>query len=127
MYRSARASGLLTFRSTLTNWQIIFKPLDGIFWKKKKKWESCPWNVVLGEVWVSILLVYCSAVKWGLRFANFFMGSFLFTSESLLLFKVLSASLIFTWTAVTNNAFEICKNANFCCARKYETWRQYPE
>ena len=28
MYRSALASGLLTFRSTLTNWQIIFKPLD---------------------------------------------------------------------------------------------------
>ena len=25
-----------------------------------------------------------------------------------------------------NNAFEICKNASYCCARKYETWRQYP-
>ena len=24
-------------------------------------------------------------------------------------------------TAVTNNAFEICKNASYCCARKYET------
>ena len=36
MYRSALASGLLTFWSTLTNWQIIFKPLDGIFLKKKE-------------------------------------------------------------------------------------------
>ena len=35
MYRSALASGLLTFWSTLTNWQIILKPLDGIFLKKK--------------------------------------------------------------------------------------------
>ena len=31
MYRSALASGLLTFWSTLTNWQIIFKPLDVFF------------------------------------------------------------------------------------------------
>ena len=29
MYRSALASGLLTFWSTFTKWQIIFKPLDG--------------------------------------------------------------------------------------------------
>ena len=36
MYRSALASGLLTFWSTLTNWQIIFKPLDGIFLKKRR-------------------------------------------------------------------------------------------
>ena len=25
------------------------------------------------------------------------------------------------------NAFQICKNASYCCARKYGTWRQYPE
>ena len=43
------------------------------------------------------------------------------------LFKVLSPSFIFMWTAATNNTFEICKNASYCCARKYETWRQYPE
>ena len=42
------------------------------------------------------------------------------------LFRVLSPSFIFTWTALTNNAFEICKNASHCCAWKYETWRQYP-
>ena len=35
MYRSALASGLLTFWSTLTNWQIIFKPLDVFFFLKK--------------------------------------------------------------------------------------------
>ena len=28
MYRSALASGLLTFRSTLTNWQIIRRSLS---------------------------------------------------------------------------------------------------
>ena len=39
---------------------------------------------------------------------------------------VLSESFIFTWTAVTNNAFDICKNASYCCTRKYETWTQYP-
>ena len=33
MYRSALASGLLTFWFTLTNWQIILKPLDGFFEK----------------------------------------------------------------------------------------------
>ena len=53
--------------------------------------------------------------------------SLLHFSESLSLFKVLSPSFIFTWTAVTNNAFEICKNASYCCARKYETWRPYSE
>ena len=42
-------------------------------------------------------------------------------------FKVLPQSFIFTWTAVTNNACEICKNASYCCAQKYDTWRQYPE
>ena len=31
MYRSALASGLLAFWPTLTNWQIIFKPLDVFF------------------------------------------------------------------------------------------------
>ena len=36
MHRSALASGLLTFWSTLTNWQIIFKPPDGIFLKKMR-------------------------------------------------------------------------------------------
>ena len=30
------ATGLLTFWSTLTNWQIIFKPLDGFFLKKRR-------------------------------------------------------------------------------------------
>ena len=35
MYRSALASGLLTFWSTLTNWQIIFKPLDVFFFFEK--------------------------------------------------------------------------------------------
>ena len=39
----------------------------------------------------------------------------------------MSPSFIFTWTAVTNNAFEICQNASHCCARKFEIWRQYPE
>ena len=34
MYRSALASGLLTFWPTLTNWQIIFKPLDVFFFEK---------------------------------------------------------------------------------------------
>ena len=34
MYRSALASGLLTSWSTFTKWQIIFKPLNGFFWKK---------------------------------------------------------------------------------------------
>ena len=36
MHRSALASGLLTFWSTLTNWQIIFKPLDGFFFEKNE-------------------------------------------------------------------------------------------
>ena len=75
MYRSALASGLLTFWSTLTNWQIIFKPLDGIFWKKN--WYSCWWNVVLADVWVSIFLIYCKAVKKGYDSLIFFY-SFLF-------------------------------------------------
>ena len=35
MYRRALASGLLTFWSTLTNWQIIFKPLDVFFFFEK--------------------------------------------------------------------------------------------
>ena len=39
---------------------------------------------------------------------------------------VLSPSFIFTWKVVTNNAVEIYKNASYCCAGKYETWRQYP-
>ena len=39
----------------------------------------------------------------------------------------MSTSFIFTWTAVNSNEFEICKNATYCCARKNETWRQYPE
>ena len=39
---------------------------------------------------------------------------------------VLSPSFIFTWKVVTNNAAEIYKNASYCCAGKYETWRQYP-
>ena len=36
MYRSALASGLITFWSTLTNWQKNFKPLDGFFEKKNE-------------------------------------------------------------------------------------------
>ena len=28
---------------------------------------------------------------------------------------VLSPSFIFTWTAITNNAFEMCRNVNYCC------------
>ena len=48
------------------------------------------------------------------------------TNKSLSLFKVSSTSFIFTWTAVNNNAFEICRNVKFCCPRKYETWRQNP-
>ena len=55
----------------------------------------------------------------------FFIGSFVITSESLSLFKALSPSFIFTWTTATNNAFDICKNASYCYARKFETWRQY--
>ena len=39
---------------------------------------------------------------------------------------VLSTSFMFTRTAVTSNAFEICRNVRYCCPRKYETWRQYP-
>ena len=39
---------------------------------------------------------------------------------------VLSTSFMFTWTAVTSNAFEICRNVRYWCPRKYETWRQYP-
>ena len=39
---------------------------------------------------------------------------------------VLSPSFIFTWKVVTNNAVEIYKNVSYCCAGKYETWRQYP-
>ena len=39
---------------------------------------------------------------------------------------VLSTSFRFTWTVVTSNAFEICRNVRYCCPRKYETWRQYP-
>ena len=35
MYRSALASCLLAFWPTLTNWQIIFKPLDVFFFLKK--------------------------------------------------------------------------------------------
>ena len=76
---------------------------------------------------VSKLLMLEDSKTKGLQFVNFFIGSFVITSESLSLFKVLSPSLIFTWTAVTNNAFETCKNASYCFARKYETWRQYPE
>ena len=51
----------------------------------------------------------------------FFIGSFVITSESLSSFKALSPCFIFTWTAVTNNVFEICKNASYCFARNYET------
>jgi len=29
--------------------------------------------------------------------------------------SVLSPSFIFTWTAITNNAFEICINVSYCC------------
>ena len=36
MHRSALASGLFTFWSTLTNRQIIFKPLHGVFLKKMR-------------------------------------------------------------------------------------------
>ena len=36
MHRSDLASGLFTFWSTLTNRQIIFKPLDGVFLKKMR-------------------------------------------------------------------------------------------
>ena len=122
MYRSALASGLLTLWSTLTNWQTIVKPLDGIFWKN---WDSCWWNVVLADVWVLILLIYCKAVKKGLRFAIFFFLSEVSCLQLKASYysKILSPSLIFTWTAVTNNTFEMCKNASYCCARKYETWR----
>ena len=38
---------------------------------------------------------------------------------------VLSPSFIFTLTAITNNAFEICTNASYCWPRNYETWRHY--
>ena len=34
---------------------------------------------------------------------------------------LLSPSFIFTWTAVTNNAFEICRNVSYCSPRNCET------
>ena len=34
-------------------------------------------------------------------------------------------SLIFTWTEVTYNVFEICRNVSYCCPQKYETWIIY--
>ena len=40
---------------------------------------------------------------------------------------VLSQSFIFKWTAVSNNAFDICKNASYCSNRKYELGDNTPE
>ena len=61
------------------------------------------------------------ATKW--RCYLFYLQQFISALGTVLpksLFKVLSPSLILTWTAVTNNVFDICKNASYCCARKYE-------
>ena len=48
----------------------------------------------------------------------------MFTSENFSLFRGIVYKFQFHLTAVTNNPFEICRNANYCCPRKYETWRE---
>ena len=52
--------------------------------------------LLYGRLLVSKLLMLEDSKTKGLQFVNFFIGSFVITSESLSLFKVLSPSLIFT-------------------------------
>ena len=78
---------------------------------------------------LKIIDILQGSKKGRLQFAIFLWEvSFLQVKAPHIIFKVLSTSFIFTWTAVTNNAFEIPKTAtcSCCCAREFETWREYP-
>ena len=77
-------------------------------------------TVLLYDLLVSRVLIYCKVVKWGLQFSNILSEIFCLQVKAPHYSGVLSQSFIFTWTAVTNNAFDICKNASYCYARKYE-------
>ena len=73
------------------------------------------------------ILKTCSELSVVRSIANFLLAvSSLLVKASHHYSRVLSPSFIFTWKVVTNNAVEIYKNASYCCAGKYETWRQYP-
>ena len=103
-----------------------FKPLDRFFWKIKILEIERRFRRSLS---LEIIDILQGSKKGRLQFAIFLWEvSSVQVKAPHIIFKVLSTSSIFTWTAVTNNAFEISKTATCSCwcAREFETWREYP-
>ena len=76
--------------------------------------------IVLYDLQVSTSLKTCNAgnkIKTPMRYC--FATNFVFTCEGLLFFRGI-ISKFFTWTAVTNNTFEIHRNTSYCYPLKYK-------
>ena len=90
----------------------IWKLVDRFFWKSDR--------LEITHLQVSTSLKTCNAsnkIKTPVRYC--FAANFVFTCESLLFFRGI-ISKFFTWTAVSNNTFEIHRNTSYCYPLKYK-------
>ena len=82
--------------------------------------------VLLYDLLVSRVLIYCKAVKWGLQFANILSRVLCLQVIASHYSGVLSPKFIFSCTTIASIFAYVKCIVSYCCSRENETLRQYP-